>query len=168
MSDVTRRTFAAAAAAVVGGVALPAELAAQKQEDTLQSEFLMDIVLEAAMPLNLGLRRIVPLTGGTFSGPKLKGTALSGGADWILARADGVAVLNVRVTLRTDDDQLIYMTYDGIVYSPPNAKPGETYQRVTPRFETGSAKYQWLTRIVAVGVGRPPATKAVYRVYQIL
>jgi len=39
---------------------------------------------------------------------------------------------------------------------------------MTPRFETGSAKYEWLTRIVSVGVGRQVPGKAAYRVFQIL
>jgi hypothetical protein len=93
---------------------------------------------------------------------------LSGGGDWIVRRPDGASMLNVRATLRTDDDQLIYMTYDGIVFSPPNAKPGELYWRTTPKFETASPKYEWLTRIVAIGVGRPVPGKAAYRVFQIL
>ena len=78
----------------------------------------MDMILDVAAPQNLGTRRIVPVTGGTFEGPKLKGTALGGGADWILVRPDGVSELNVRVTLRTDDEQLIYVTYRGLLFTP--------------------------------------------------
>jgi hypothetical protein len=46
-------------------------------DDKLQSEFLFDLVLEAQMPTNLatanGGRLIVPISGGTFTGPRLKG-----------------------------------------------------------------------------------------------
>src|SRR5581483_2331694 len=127
MSDgpelIDRRFFAAAAAAAVGGALLPAALSAQDAGDTLKSELLLDVVFDVATPQIIGSRTIVPVTGGTFSGPKLKGTALPGGSDAILRRADGASILNVRATLKTDDDQLIFMTYDGIIYTPPGGKP---------------------------------------------
>lgn len=166
--EIDRRWFASAAAAAVGGALLPAALAAQANDNTLKSELLMDVVFDVTTPHNLGTRMIVPVTGGTFTGPKLKGTALANGGDWIVRRPDGASLLNVRATLKTDDDQLIYMTYDGIMYTPPGAKPSDMYWRTTPRFETGSAKYEWITRVVAVGIGVPTPGKAAYRVYQIL
>src|SRR2546427_12554855 len=129
---ITRRRFAATAAAALGGAALPAALVAQDSGDTLRSELLMDVVFDVAMPVVTGNRTIVPVTGGTFTGPKLKGTALPGGSDAILRRADGASLLNVRATLKTDDDQVIYMTYEGIIYTAPGAKPGELYWRTTP------------------------------------
>ena len=124
----------------------------------------MDIILDVAAAQVLGTRLIVPVTGGTFEGPKLKGTALPG-ADWILTRPDGVSELNVRVTLRTDDNQLIYLTYRGLRFTPPG---GELYWRTTPIFETGAAKYDWLTKIIAVGVGKNVPGKAAYSIYQVL
>lgn len=165
---IDRRFFVQAAAAVWAGTLLPAELLAQDAGSALKSELLMDVVFDVATPHNLGSRMIVPVTGGTFTGPKLKGTALSNGGDWIMRRADGASLLNVRATLKTDDDQLIYMTYDGIMYTPPGGKPSDMYWRTTPRFETGSQKYEWITRVVAVGVGVPTPGKAAYRVFQIL
>jgi hypothetical protein len=153
-------TFAAGEAG-----ASPQQPAAGSAPAPLKSEFLMDMILDVAAPQNLGTRRIVPVTGGTFEGPKLKGTALGGGADWILVRPDGVSELNVRVTLKTDDDQLIYVTYRGLLFTP---KGGEQYWRTTPIFETGAAKYDWLTKIIAVGVGKNVPGKAAYSVYQIL
>ncbi|MCE2829890.1 MAG: DUF3237 domain-containing protein [Sphingomonadales bacterium] len=49
-----------------------------------------------------GLRRIAPVTGGTFSGDRLNGTVLPGGNDWVINRADGVMVIDVRLTLQSD------------------------------------------------------------------
>jgi uncharacterized protein DUF3237 len=166
-ASIDRRSFASLAAAAVAG-GLSTRLSAQENGDTLKSELLMDIAFDVAPPQNLGSRSIVPVTGGTFSGPKLKGTALPGGSDAILRRADGASILNVRAILKTDDAQLIYMTYDGIIYAPPGGKPSDLYFRTTPRFETASQKYEWITRIVAVGIGKPTPGKAVYRVFQIL
>ena len=165
---ISRRFFPKFAAAAWAGTLLPAGLSAQDTGSALKSELLMDVTFDVATPHNLGSRMIVPVTGGTFTGPKLKGTALSNGGDWIMRRADGASLLNVRATLKTDDDQLIYMTYDGIMYTPPGGKPTDMYWRTTPRFETASQKYEWITRVVAVGVGVPTPGKAAYRVFQIL
>jgi hypothetical protein len=167
---LSRREFNTAAFGAVATVAA-ADAAAGPQQGAasapapLKSEFLMDIILDVSAPQNLGTRRIVPVTGGTFEGPKLKGTALGGGADWILVRPDGVSELNVRVTLRTDDEQLIYLTYRGLLFTP---KGGEQYWRTTPIFETGSPKYEWLNKIIAVGVGKTVPGKAAYSIYHIL
>ena len=152
-------------AALAGTAAAAQPPAASSAPAPLKTEFLMDMILDVGAPQNLGTRRIVPVTGGTFEGPKLKGTALPGGADWILVRPDGVSELNVRVTLKTDDDQLIYITYRGLLFTP---KGGEQYWRTTPIFETGSAKYDWLTKIIAVGVGKNVPGKAAYSIYQVL
>ena len=171
-APIDRRAFATTAATATAAAAIgslfPAELAAQDSGPTLKSELLFDVFFDVQTPHNLGSRRIVPVTGGTFTGPKLKGTALANGGDWIQVRPDGTSLLNVRATLKTDDDQLIYMSYDGVMYTPPGGKPSDLYWRTTPRFETGSAKYEWITRIVCVGIGMPTPGKAAYRVFQIL
>ena len=127
---ISRREFSGAGLGALATLAAGDALAGQQPPASssapapLKSEFLMDIILDVAAPQVLGTRRIVPVTGGTFAGPKLKGTALGGGADWILVRPDGVSELNVRVTLRTDDEQLIYLTYRGLLFTP---KGGEQY-----------------------------------------
>jgi len=167
---ISRREFSTAAIAALGTFGAVSEASGAQQPAStvpapLKSEFLMDVILDVATPQNLGSRLIVPVTGGTFEGPKLKGTALSGGGDWIQVRPDGSSELSVRVTLKTDDEQLIYLTYRGVMYTP---KGGELYWRTTPVFETGSAKYDWLTRIITVGVGRRVPNKAAYSIYQIL
>jgi uncharacterized protein DUF3237 len=137
--------------------------------DTLQSEFLLDLVLDTQPPHNIGSiavnRIIVPVSGGTFEGPSLKGTTVGPGGDWIVARPDGSSVLDVRLVLQTDDAQTIYVTWRGISYTPQ----GRTqYARIVPVFETSAAKYTWLNSIVSVGVHRPMPGKVAYRVYRIL
>lgn len=132
---------------------------------TLEYDPLMDIVLDLGETQVLGSRRIVPVTGGTFEGPRLRGRVLEGGADSVRARPDGASELDVRVTLETDDDALVYATYRGILYNPPE---GELYWRVTPYFETAAEEYDWLNRIVTVGVGRRQPGQAAYWFYRIL
>jgi len=67
-----------------------------------------------------GTRRTAPLSGGTFEGPRLRGTIMSGSsADWQLLRSDGVLEMDLRFTLRTDDGALISMSSFGLRHGPP-------------------------------------------------
>ena len=97
----------------------------------------------------LGTRRILYMKGGSFSGPRLRGRILPGGGDWVLLRRDGVAQLDIRLTLRTDDEELIYVSCDGIFDIAPDARkrilqgeeldPSEYYFRTSFTFETADA-----------------------------
>ena len=66
-----------------------------------------------------GERRIINIKGGLFSGPRLSGRVLPGGADWQIIRRDGVAVIEARYTLETSDGALIYICNPGIRHGPP-------------------------------------------------
>lgn len=180
-SKMSRREFAAAgaaAAAALGltGGRLDAGQAAQGSTappaplpppEALKSELLMDLILETGGPGGgaVGARQIVPVIGGTFNGPKLRGTVLPPGADWLVRVNDTLRVLDVRTLLLTDDDQRIYLNYRGVLYTPPGQP---RYQRVLMMFETGSEKYAWLHQVVAVGVGYSVPQRVPYRVFQIL
>lgn len=145
---------------------------------------LFDISIDVDPPQDLGAtplgtRRIVPVTGGAFKGARLSGTVLpSAAADWILVRADGSVLLDVRLTLKTDDGALIYMTYRGIRHSSPEVAqrlvrgdkvdPAEYYFRTTPVFETGADKYEWVNNIICVAVGERLAGQVKYRVFEVL
>ena len=139
------------------------------ESDTLQSEFLMTLVINTLPANNVGSvgvnRVVVPVSDGTFDGPQLKGTVVGPSGDWIVARPDGSSLLDVRLVLQTDDAQKIYMMWRGISYTPPG---GPQYARILPMFEAGAAKYGWLNHIVSVGVHRPTPGKVVYRIYRIL
>jgi hypothetical protein len=81
-----------------------------------------EITLAAPQELGatpLGRRRIIGITGGRFSGARLSGRVLPGGADWQVIRADGVADLDARYTLETDDGALIYVRNNGYRHGPP-------------------------------------------------
>ena len=66
-----------------------------------------------------GRRRIIPILGGTFEGPNIRGKVVPGGADWQIVRADGFAELDTRYTLQTDTGQSIYIQNAGIRHAPP-------------------------------------------------
>jgi len=181
-----RSAVAAFACAVLLGCVTPVHLAAGEAQaeqksgeaqspasipaaDTLQSEFLFDLVLERGTANNVGSpgvnRVIVPVAAGTVSGPKLKGTVIAPSGDWIVARPDGTSVLDLRLVLQTDDGQKIYMVSRGIAYTPAG---GTFYARIVPAFETSAPNYTWLNNVVAVGVYRQLPGKVAYRIYQIL
>jgi hypothetical protein len=138
-------------------IALSSTLVMSQDDEGLGIEtellFVMHVNLDPAQAVGegpYGVRNIVPSIGGTIEGPEINGEILAGGADWILARADGVRELDIRLTIRTDDDHLIYIYSQGLFYTTPG---GETYLRITPRFETGAEEYAWLNRTLAVGTG---------------
>lgn len=166
-SEFTRRD------AILGGTAaFAAALAASPafaadETPGLKSELLFKMHATLASPQHIGkthegTRSVFYATGGTLEGPKIKGTVLPGGGDWFRLRDDGIGEVDVRATFETDDGALIYTHYRGVM----NGKTG--YFRTTPRFETASEKYQWLTQLVAVGVGRAGDGGVYYDVYHIL
>ena len=153
-----------------------------------QLEYLMQVVVAIAPALNvgatpLGVRRIINITGGHFTGKTvngetLAGEVLAGGADWQLVRPDGVAILEARYTLRTHDGALIYVQNRGVRHGPPavlaaiargeEVDPASYYMRTTPIFETGAPHYGWLNDLIAVGSGIRRADAVVLDFYRVV
>src|SRR4029434_5838621 len=118
----------------------------------VNTRLLMNMHVQVGAPLNVGAvphgtRRTAPLSGGTFDGPRLRGTILPGSsADWQLLRSDGVLEMDLRFTLQTDDGALISMSSFGLRHGPPEVivaigrgetvDPASYYFRTMPRFET--------------------------------
>jgi hypothetical protein len=125
-----------------------------------------------------GHRRVGVVFGGTFEGERLSGEVLDGGSDWQILRPDGVLTLDVRLILKTSDGELIGMTYRGLRHGPADVMqklergeavdPANYYFRTSPLFETASAKYAWINRIVAVGTGHRLADGPLYSVFEVL
>jgi len=159
----------AAAQGMIGGPADAGVPSASTDGETLQSEFLLELTLDRGATSNVeagGIKRaIVAIAGGTFQGPRLRGTIVAPSGDWIVGRPDGSSVVDIRAVLQTDDQQKIYMTCRGIAYPMPG---GALHARILPLFETGAARYGWLNNVVAVGVLRPTLGKVTYRVFRIL
>ncbi len=134
----------------------------------IKTEFLcrIEVALEPIRDLGdtpLGRRRIIGITGGKFSGARLSGRILPGGADWQVIRSDGVAYLDARYTLETGDGALIYVNNKGYRHGPKEVierlakgeevDPALYYMRTTPWFETSAPDYAWLNRTICVGTG---------------
>ena len=147
---------------------------------TLQPLLRAEVTLAPPQELGdspLGRRRIIPITGGSFRGEKLAGRVLPGGADWQVIRADGVAELDARYTLETDDRALIYVRNFGYRHGPAEVlqrlaagepvDPSLYYMRTTPRFETGAERYRWLNRIVCVATGARRAAAVELEVFEV-
>ena len=134
---------------------------------------------EVIGPVAEGLRLNIYVTGGTVDGPGLKGTILPAGGDWLTIRTDGVGVLDVRATIRTDDDALVYVYYRGITDLGPDGyknflegappPPDGITLRTNPWFQTVHPKYQWMTRGLFLNVGKAYLDKGEvsYDVYQL-
>jgi muconolactone delta-isomerase len=141
--------------------------------------------LEAALdpPLDLGqtaqgYRRIVPLSGGTFSGPQLRGTLLPGvSADWQTVLPDGTALGDVRYTLRTDGGALLYVQSRGVRHGSTevlarlgrgeDVDPSEYVFRTSTQIETAAPALDWLNKGVFVSVaGRRPGG-VIYETYLV-
>ena len=88
-----------------------------------------------------GVREVIPITGGRFDGPLLRGDVLPGGADWCLSRPDGVFEIWARYTLRTHDGVLISITNAGHAAVTPD---GDFGGRTVPSFEVAPGPYAWL------------------------
>ena len=81
-------------------------------------EFAAHVNVELGEPLELGSvltgqRRIIPITGGSITGPLLNAEILDGGADWQMVSADGTAIIDTRYSARTADGSLVYLATRG-------------------------------------------------------
>lgn len=119
--------------------------------------------MEVIGPLPEGFRVNAYVNGGEVSGPKLQGKLRPVGADWLTVRSDDVGMIDVRITIETHDGALIYVTYTGVLdlgedgyqkFMRGEMPPSGTPIRTTPRFHTSHPNYQWLNRLVCVGVGQ--------------
>lgn len=150
------------------------------------TEHLFDMVIDLHPRLEIGdgpvgRRILFGAAGGSFQGPRLRGEVLAGGGDWALFRPDGSMALDVRLTLRTHDGDLVHMTYGGRWVIPPELRaemadpvgrhrvdPARYYFRTNPLFETGAARYVWLNDVVCVGSGYLVDGGVAYRVCRVV
>jgi hypothetical protein len=152
----------------------------------IRTTHLLDLVVDLSPRLDIGTgpagrRMLYGAAGGSFEGPRLRGEVLAGGGDWALFRPGGAMSLDVRLTLRTHDDALVYLTYGGRWVVPPDLRadladpaighqvdPARYYFRTNPLFETGSARYAWLNDVVCVGSGYLVDGGIAYRIAQVV
>lgn len=150
----------------------------------LKSRHLFTVTMKLPPTLELGNtpagnRRVFTVSEGQFIGERLKGEVLpQASSDLLLVRSDDSYQQDVRLILRTDDGALILMTYRGVRYASPDVSArvargecvssSDYYLRTAPFFETSSTKYEWLNKIVTIGVGERQPHGVSYEIFEIL
>ena len=141
--------------------------------------------LEATLgqPLDLGdvaqgRRRIVPQTGGTFTGPELNGKLLPGAsADWQIVLSDGTALGDIRYTLQTDTGELLYVQSRGVRHGSAevlarlgrgeDVDASEYTFRTSTQIETAAPRLDWLNKGIFISVGGRQADVVIYDIYLV-
>ncbi|MBF8268656.1 MAG: hypothetical protein HW386_365 [Gammaproteobacteria bacterium] len=111
-----------------------------------------------------GVRRIIPILEGSFTGPNIRGTIITdGAADWQHMRHDNVTQAEATYALRTHDGVVIQVQNFGLRHGPEAVikrlaagemvDPGEYYFRSNPRFKAPSGLYDWLNKSIFVCSG---------------
>lgn len=126
-------------------------------------EFTCELKVTIDPAINLGetphgKRVIIPISGGTFEGPNLKGTVLKGGADYQYVGMDGERTeLDAIYTIKTDDNVYIHIRNVGILYTPKqktdsnSSDSSNVYFRTAPKFEAPvDSKYAWLNNAIFI------------------
>ena len=128
--------------------------------------------------VSAGRRRIVPLTGGAFTGPQLNGKLLAGAsADWQIVLPDGTALGDIRYTLQTDDGALLYVRSRGVRHGSAqvlgrlargdDVDASEYVFRTWTRIEAASHDLDWLNKGVFIGVAGRRARGVIYETYLV-
>jgi len=153
--------------------------------DTTQLEFAFEIKIKVEAGKGLeagntpkGFRRMIPISGGSFEGPDIKGAVIPGGYDFQLLRSDNVMEIDARYVLQTDDGELITIMNRGMRHADVDVmqqmadgievSPSLYYFRSIPQFETGSKKYDWLNKTVFVASGVRKPAEVIISVFKIL
>jgi hypothetical protein len=133
---------------------------------------------EVIGPVSDDLKINFYVTGGTVMGAKVSGKLRAVGGDWLTLRRDGIAILDVRATIETTDNALIYATYPGIIDFGENGyqnflegirPPSGIAIRISPRFQTSHPAYLWLNRLHCIGLGQAflERSEVAYDVYAV-
>lgn len=103
-----------------------------------------------------GTRRVIPITGGTFEGSKIKGVVLPGGEDWQLVRPDGDTELYARYLLKTEDGVVIQVTNRALMHS---SSTGFYTKSVIDLEAPIDSPYEYLNHAIILGTLEMPMLK---------
>jgi hypothetical protein len=149
----------------------------------LATKYIFSLKIQIGAPivagdLGHGIRRIIPILGGTVSGEKFNGTIYPCGADFQTICPDGFTEVEAKYAFELDDGAVIYIENVGVRFGPKEAldriargeavDPALIYFRSVPKFETGTAQYRWLMQHLFIGVGARHPDRVVIDVHQVL
>lgn len=131
---------------------------AKAQDEAPQLEFVVELKVKCEGAYQVGQtshgnRFVIPIVGGTFEGPKMKGTILPGGADYQLQdNAHGRTELEAIYSIKTDDGVNIHIRNRGLICTDKDANGNpQFYFRTAPQFEAPmDSKYAWLNNAIFV------------------
>lgn len=142
-----------------------------------------DLAVQVGSPIEVGavghgVRRLIPILGGTCTARDWSARVLGGGADFQLIVSDRMARLEARYVLETDAGDRIYVQNDAVRTAAPevmarlvrgeSVDPAEVYFRCVPRFEVASPALAWLTERVFLGTGVRRPTDVVMRFFEVM
>ena len=134
----------------------------------METTFLFKANIKVSNPIEvgdvgIGIRRIIPIIGGTVEGESINGSILLGGADYQIIRYDGVTEALAQYVIETNDGVPIYVVNKGYRHGPKEiidkiisgeqVPDGSYYFRTTPTFETSSDRYAFLNKMIIIGEG---------------
>jgi len=124
-----------------------------------------------------GLRRMVPILGGTVTGPEVSGKILPGGADWQTVGTDGVSEFRAQYAFETATGALVEVIDAGFRHGPTDVMkrlaagedvpPTDYYMRSTTRFTTGDSNLGWINRTLFVSTGARRASTVQIDVFAV-
>ena len=115
-----------------------------------------------------GTQILFQVTSGRIEGERVRGSIGELSGDWVTVSLDGrFGALDVRVTVETDDDATILVTYRGRTVLADG--PGSAPLYIAPLFSTGDQRYAFLNEVQAVGKGHleEDLTRLDYEVYEL-
>jgi len=133
-----------------------ATFAQNNDAPTLTFAFELKVTLGQAFSVGAmshGERNVIPITGGTFEGPKTKGTITAGGADYqLIDKERNRTELEAIYCIKTDDGVNIHVRNKGIIWSGKDENGNDSfYFRAAPQFEApADSKYDWLNNSLFV------------------
>ena len=153
----------------------------QLPEPRLTRIYRLEATVDAPLDLGdigQGRRRIVPLTGGTFTGPEMKGQLLPGAsADWQIVLPDGTALGDIRYTLQSDGGALLYVQSRGIRHGSPevldrlgrgeHVDASEYTFRTSTQIETAATELDWINKGIFISVGGRQPGGVIYETYLV-
>jgi len=152
------------------------------EDMALEARYLMTIDAGVAAPLLIGqhgpvARRMVPVTEGSVTG-RVTGRLTAGGADWQYVNENGVTDVEAHYCLELEGGDVVEVQSSGVRTATPEIvqrmfageelAPDQYYFRTGIKIRTGSARYDWLTRFICVGIAMRRADRVIIRVFEIL
>ena len=149
---------------------------------TPELKFYADLSVQVDKPQEVGkthhgVRRVIPILGGTVEAQGWRGRVLSGGADFQLLLGPSMAELDARYVIESDAGDMIFVTNRAVRTASPEVMakiirgepvdPSTVYFRCSPSFETASPALAWIAERLFIGTGARHPDKVVMRFFEV-